>query len=99
MKQSRRDFVKSMSAGAIVLASSDLISDLIAQTPKGRVLDSKFRGLADISLAEAKTAGCSYSDIRFTRNLGLPGVSVTAANDAAAAAAAEGEIVLSAHTT
>ena len=31
------------------------------------MLDSKFKGLSDIALKEAKTAGCSYADIRFTR--------------------------------
>jgi len=85
----RRDFIKSVGASAIVLASSDLIADLIAQTPVGRVLDSKFKGLADIALDECRRAGCSYADIRFTRSLALPGVSVSAANDAAAAEAAE----------
>ena len=90
MNTSRRNFVKSLSAGALVLASSDLIGDLIAQTPKGRVLESKFKGLADISLAEAKMAGCSYSDIRFTRTLTLPGINVTAGSDAAAAEGGRG---------
>jgi TldD protein len=51
-----------------VIAGSDLIADLLAQTPPGRVLDSKFKGLSDIALAEAKTLGCSYADIRFTRS-------------------------------
>ena len=49
------------------LAGSDLIGDLLAQTPPGRVLDSKFKGLSDIALKEAKAPGCSYADIRFTR--------------------------------
>ncbi len=31
------------------------------------MLDSKFKGLADVALAEAKGAGCTYADIRFTR--------------------------------
>jgi TldD protein len=30
-------------------------------------MESKFKGLADVALAEAKSAGCTYADIRFTR--------------------------------
>ncbi|HET9371954.1 MAG TPA: TldD/PmbA family protein [Vicinamibacterales bacterium] len=78
----RRDFIKSMSAGAVLLYTSDIIGDLIAQSPIGRVLESKFKGLADISLEECRRAGCSYSDIRFTRNLSLPGATAFATNDA-----------------
>jgi len=77
MATTRRDFIKVAAASGIVLASSDLIGDLLAQSP-GRVLQSRFKGLADIALAECKTAGCSYYDIRFTRTLALPGVSATA---------------------
>ena len=73
MATTRRDFIKVAAASGIVLASSDLIGDLLAQSP-GRVLQSKFKGLADIALAECKTAGCSYYDIRFTRTMTLPGV-------------------------
>jgi TldD protein len=65
----RRDFVKTMAASGLAIASSDLVADLIAQSPKARVLESKFKGLADIALAEAKRAGCSYADARFTRNV------------------------------
>ncbi len=88
MSSSRRDFIKGMSASALVLASHDLIGDLLAQTPPGRVLQSKFKGLADLALAEAKAAGCSYADIRFTRSMGLPGVSASATNGGAPADAA-----------
>src|SRR5690242_6575560 len=66
----RRDFVKSMAAAGVAVASSDLVADLIAQSPKARVLESKFKALGDIALAEAKKAGCSYADCRFTRNVG-----------------------------
>jgi TldD protein len=68
MAHTRRDFLKTAGAAGIVIAGSDLIADLLAQTPPGRVLDSKFKGLSDIALAEAKTLGCSYADIRFTRS-------------------------------
>src|SRR5690606_26038443 len=32
-----------------------------------RVLESKFKGLSDVALTEAKRLGCTYADIRFTR--------------------------------
>jgi TldD protein len=63
----RRDFVKTMAISGMAVAASDLIGDLIAQTPQGKVLQSKFKGLADVALAQAKQAGCTYADIRFTR--------------------------------
>jgi TldD protein len=63
----RRDFVKTVALGGIAIASSDLVGDLLAQSPKGRVLESRFKGLGDAALAEAKRLGCSYADVRFTR--------------------------------
>jgi len=53
----RRDFVKTMAMTGAAVAASDLIGDLIAQTPHGRVLESKFKGLSDVALGEAKRAG------------------------------------------
>src|SRR3954464_644137 len=66
MSHTRRDFLKTAGATGIILAGSDMIGNLLAQTPPGRVMDSKFKGLSDISLKEARTLGCSYADIRFT---------------------------------
>ncbi|HEX3702560.1 MAG TPA: TldD/PmbA family protein [Vicinamibacterales bacterium] len=66
MSPTRRDFLKYTGAAGLVIASSDLMGDLLAQSPKGNPLESKFKGLADIALAEAKKAGCTYADIRFT---------------------------------
>jgi TldD protein len=63
----RRDFVKTMAMSGVAIASGDLVADLLAQSPKGRVLESKFKGLADVALVEAKRTGCTYADIRFTR--------------------------------
>jgi TldD protein len=63
----RRDFVKTMALSGMAVASSDLVADLLAQSPKGRVLESKFKGLADVALTEARKNGCTYADIRFTR--------------------------------
>src|SRR3954452_6016463 len=64
----RRDFVKTMALSGAAVAASDLIGELIAQSPQGRVLQSKFKGLADVALMQAKTSGCTYADIRFTRS-------------------------------
>jgi TldD protein len=65
----RRDFVKTMAATGVAVAASDLVGNLIAQSPKGKPLESKFKGLSDIALGDAKRAGCTYADIRFTRNV------------------------------
>ena len=67
----RRDFVKTMAISGIAVAASDLVGDLIAQTPSGKPLESRFKGLSDIALAEARTQGCSYADIRFTTHARL----------------------------
>jgi TldD protein len=64
----RRDFVKTMALSGMAVAAGDVVADLIAQAPQGRVLESKFKGLSDIALVEAKVQGCSYADIRFTRS-------------------------------
>ncbi|MGE0041909.1 MAG: TldD/PmbA family protein [Vicinamibacterales bacterium] len=65
----RRDFVKTLSATGVALYASDIVGDLLAQSPQGRVLESRFKGLADIALGDAKRQGCTYCDIRFTRNI------------------------------
>ena len=69
MSPSRRDFLKYTSATGIAIVSSDLVGELLAQSPTGNPLTSTFKGLADAALAEAKRAGCSYADIRFTRSV------------------------------
>jgi len=72
---SRRDFIKGVGVTAAMSAlySRDLVAELIASAPTGRVLESKFKGIADIALAEAKLAGCTYADIRFTMTTNPPG--------------------------
>ena len=76
----RRDFVKTVAPSGMALAASDLVGDLIAQTPQGRVLDSKFKGLSDIALARGQDAWAArYADIRFTRNTNS-GVNATGGN-------------------
>ena len=69
MSTNRRHFLKTVGATSVALASSDLVAALVAQSPKGRVLESKFKGLADIALTEAKRLGATYCDVRFTRNI------------------------------
>src|SRR5215831_17183176 len=74
---SRRDFIKGMGTTAAISAlySRDLVAELIASAPSGRVLESKFKGISDIALAEAKLAGCTYADVRFTMSTNPPGAS------------------------
>src|SRR5438034_9583541 len=69
MSPNRRDFLKYTGAAGLVIASSDLVAELIAQSPKGNPLTSQFKGLSDIALGEAKKIGCSYADVRFTRSV------------------------------
>lgn len=82
MSPSRRDFIKGVGAGAaLALYSHDAVAELIALSPRGKVLETKFKGLADIVLGEAKLGGCSYADVRFTLTANIPGAT---ANFAAA---------------
>src|SRR5438874_2811060 len=69
MSPTRRDFLKYTGAAGLVIVSSDLVAELIAQSPKGNPLTSQFKGLSDIALGEAKKIGCSYADVRFTRSV------------------------------
>jgi TldD protein len=83
MSPSRRDFLKYTGATSLLLASSDLVGELLAQSPKGNPLTSTFKGLADIVLGEAKKVGCSYADVRFTRSVSS-GVNANGGNDRSA---------------
>src|SRR5882672_5357888 len=80
MSPTRRDFLKYTGATSLLLASSDLVGELLAQSPKGNPLTSSFKGLADIVLGEAKKVGCSYADVRFTRSVSS-GVNATGGSD------------------
>src|SRR3954468_18511026 len=84
MSPTRRDFLKYTGATSILLASSDLVGQLIAQSPKGNPLTSTFKGLADLVLGEAKKVGCSYADVRFTRSVSS-GVNASGGSDRDAA--------------
>src|SRR4051812_23853554 len=90
MSPSRRDFLRTIGKGvgataASALISRDLVAELIATGPTGRVLESKFKGMADIALKDAKTAGCSYADIRFTLTANPPGAMINYRADGGAA--------------
>src|SRR5215217_2418287 len=85
MSPTRREFLKYTGATGVVIASSDIVAELIAQSPQGNPLTSTFKGLADIALAEAKRAGCSYADVRFTRSVSS-GVNANGSNDRSAGA-------------
>src|SRR6266545_2198966 len=71
MTRSRRRFLQSLSAGAIIAgappwAIARAFDPTREQAPPMR--DPKYREWSAVALAEAKRLGCSYSDIRFTRN-------------------------------
>jgi TldD protein len=80
MSPSRRDFLKYTGAAGLAIASSDLVAELIAQSPRGNPMTSSFKGLADIALGEAKRAGCAYADVRFTRSVSS-GVNASGGSD------------------
>lgn len=74
MSPTRRDFIKGVGAtAALAMYSRDLLAETIALSPSGRVLETRFKGFADLVLADAKRAGCMYADVRFTLTSTLPG--------------------------
>jgi TldD protein len=67
----RRDFLKALGAGAVaagIPAWAFARSIDPSQEPAPPTRDPKYREWAAIALGEAKRLGCSYADIRFTRN-------------------------------
>jgi TldD protein len=67
----RRDFLKAIGAGAVaagVPAWAYARPVTINQEPAPPVRDPRYREWSTVALAEAKRLGCSYADIRFTRN-------------------------------
>jgi TldD protein len=90
MSPTRRSFIATMGAGAVGLYAHDLVAQIIADSPYGRAADSRFRGLSDIVLNEARRAGCSYADVRFTLRRNLPGGMATYATGGAGAGGGPG---------
>src|SRR6185369_15092163 len=71
MHPSRRKFLQTLSAGALATslprwAYARAFDPAREQTPAVR--DPKYREWSTAALGEAKRLGCSYADIRFTRN-------------------------------
>ena len=67
----RRDFVKTLSAAGVAMYASDLVGDLVAQSPRGQVLQSRFKGLSDTALGEAKRLVAHGGWLAFVRQCGL----------------------------
>ncbi|MBW8861339.1 MAG: twin-arginine translocation signal domain-containing protein, partial [Acidobacteria bacterium] len=80
MRTTRREFLKYSSAAGLLIASSDVVAELIAQSPKGNPQTSMFKGLSDVALGEAKKMGCTYADVRFTRSV-TSGVNASGGSD------------------
>jgi TldD protein len=71
MSPSRRRFLQSLAAGAVASsaprwAGARTFDPQREQAPPVR--DPKYREWSTMALGEAKRLGCSYADIRFTRN-------------------------------
>ena len=69
--QDRRKFLKVLGAGAVAAGAPSWTFARTfnpLQEPAPPVRDPKYREWSTIALAEAKRLGCSYADIRFTRN-------------------------------
>lgn len=81
MSPTRRTFINTMGAGVLGLYSHDLVAQLVSDGPRGAVMRSHFKGMADLALMEARNGGCSYADIRFTMNTGLPGAVASYGNE------------------
>src|SRR5215204_5989658 len=71
MTSSRRRFLQTLGAGALVTSARRWAFARTfdpSQEPAPPVRDPKYREWSVAALAEAKRLGCSYADIRFTRN-------------------------------
>ena len=71
IERDRRDFLKALGAGAVVAGAPRWTFARAIdseQEPAPPVRDPRYREWSTIALAEAKRLGCSYADIRFTRN-------------------------------
>jgi TldD protein len=68
MKHNRRDFVRTLGAGALGLSAARFGYALPPDADQPPVRDPRYRDWSLIALEEAKRRGCTYCDIRFTRN-------------------------------
>jgi TldD protein len=69
-RRDRRDFLKTLGAGAMAagIPNWTFVRRTEAQEPPPPTRDPRYREWSVLALAEAKRLGCSYADIRFTRN-------------------------------
>ena len=66
----RRDFVKTVASPASSSPPATSIGDLLAQSPQGKRARVEVQGACRTSRSpKPRRAGCSYADIRFTRNI------------------------------
>ena len=68
MSTNRRDFIKTIGATSVALASSDLVASLVAQSPKG-ASSSRSSRASRTSHSGRRSARGHLRDVRFTRNL------------------------------
>jgi TldD protein len=69
MPRNRRDFMKTLGAGAVGLtAFGPSLYAVAANQPFPELRNPQYRTWSEAALRAAKTLGCSYADIRFTRN-------------------------------
>ncbi len=65
----RREFARTVGLGTIGLSlTPSLLSAQRSTSPFPPVKDPKYRSWSEDALREAKRLGCSYADVRFTRN-------------------------------
>jgi TldD protein len=69
MAHTRRDFVKALGAGAIGLTAFGRTAYAVpGDLPFPEMRNPQYRTWSDSALKAAKALGCTYADIRFTRN-------------------------------
>ena len=93
MSTNRRDFIKTIGATSVALASSDLVASLVAQSPKGRVLESKFKGLSDIALERSEAPRRDVLRRRASRATSVTRSPSATASSAVAASGAAAAVV------
>ncbi len=66
--RTRREFAKTVGLGAIGFGLAPSLLTARQANPFPPVKDPKYRTWSEDALREAKRLGCTYADIRFTRN-------------------------------
>lgn len=68
MSQSRRTFVKTLGAGALAMGATHFLRVPQAEATPVELRNPRYREWGTLALATARSLGCTYADIRFTRN-------------------------------